>query len=75
MKAILFCAALLTVISSTAEAASLQARCAASTGAKSGPAFDACVSGGAASKQSNNNQPSGYKSPGTRGQCRMTGHC
>jgi hypothetical protein len=76
MKVIIFCAAMFAAFCSTAEAASLQSRCAASTGAKSGPAFDACVSGGAAGGQNNSNQKSGlYKSPGTRGQCRMTGHC
>jgi hypothetical protein len=43
MRAIVFCAAILVVLTCGAEAAGLRDRCAVSTGAKSGAAFDACV--------------------------------
>jgi hypothetical protein len=82
MKAIVFCTAMLLAFGSTAQAAGLRDRCAGSTGATMGAAFDACISAGIAnanaqaqpSPQPKGKKKSGYKSPGDRAKCRM-GHC
>jgi hypothetical protein len=73
MRAIVFCTAMLVVFASSAEAASLRDRCAVSTGAKSGAAFDACINAGKAA--SGNSQKSGYVSTATRMGCKMGGNC
>jgi len=72
MKAFVLCAAVLAASISTAQAG-LREDCTASTGAKSGAAFNACMSAG---KTANANQPkkSLYKDPGSRARCRM-GNC
>ena len=76
MKAIIVCAAMLAAFCSSAEAAGLRDRCAASTGARSGAAFEACVSAGVAGGEDNGNPTKAlYTSPTTRGKCRMTGNC
>jgi hypothetical protein len=73
MRTIVFCTAMLVVFAFSAEAASLRDRCAASTGAKSGTAFDACVNAGKA--QSGNSQKKGYVSTANRMGCKMQGNC
>jgi hypothetical protein len=70
MRAIVFCAAILVVLTCGAEAAGLRDRCAVSTGAKSGAAFDACV---AASKAQS--PKTGYVSTSSRMGCKMGGNC
>jgi hypothetical protein len=70
MRAFVFCAALLAAFISTAEAGQRE-KCAASTGASSGGAFSACMSGAATTP---NNQKPLYKDPGSRARCRM-GNC
>jgi hypothetical protein len=76
MRAIVFCTAMLLVFTSSADAASLRDRCAVSTGAKSGAAFDACVSAGKV--RSGNSQSGATRRPlvqddNTRLNCKMTG--
>ena len=63
MRAMLLCAALLAAFASTAEAGPRE-KCAASTGATNGAAFNACMS----AEKANGNQPKKtlYKDPGTR---------
>jgi hypothetical protein len=72
MKAFLFCAVVLALSVSMAQAGPRE-DCAASTGAKGGVAFNACMSAG---KTANANQPKAplYKDPGSRARCRM-GNC
>jgi hypothetical protein len=72
MKVLLLCATALTLSISVAEAGKRE-DCAASTGAKSGAAFTACMHAG---KSANANQPKQplYKDPGSRARCRM-GNC
>ena len=70
MRAIVLCAALLA-FTSTAEAGPRE-KCAASTGATSGAAFNACMS--AEKANGNQHKKTLYKDPGTRSGCRM-GNC
>ena len=72
MKALVLCATLLA-LSTSAARAGLREDCAASTGAKSGGAFNACLTAG---KSANANQPKQplYKDPASRARCRM-GNC
>jgi hypothetical protein len=72
MKAFVLCATVLALSIATAQAG-MREDCAASTGAKSGAAFNACMSAG---KSANANQPKQplYKDPGSRARCRM-GNC
>ena len=71
MKAFVFCAAVLAASISTAQAG-LSEDCAASAGAKSGAAFNACMSAGKAN--SDQQRKPLYKDPGSRARCRM-GNC
>jgi hypothetical protein len=72
MKAFVLSATVLALSIATAQAGTRE-DCAASTGAKSGAAFNACMSAG---KSANANQPKQplYKDPGSRARCRM-GNC
>jgi hypothetical protein len=70
MRTVVFCAAVLAALTSTAEAG-MREKCAASTGATSGAAFNACMSAPAATP---NNQKKLYQDPGSRARCRM-GNC
>jgi hypothetical protein len=72
MRALVLCATVLAVSVSAAEAGKRE-DCAASTGAKSGAAFTACMNAG---KTANANQPKQplYKDAGSRARCRM-GNC
>jgi len=72
MKALVLCVAMFAASLSTAQAGKRE-DCAASTGAKSGAAFTACMT---AAKSANANQPKQplYKDPGSRARCRM-GNC
>lgn len=72
MKAFILCATVLALSVSAAQAGKRE-DCAASTGAKSGAAFTACMNAG---KNANANPPKQplYKDPGSRARCRM-GNC
>jgi hypothetical protein len=73
MRAIIFGAAMLAALPSTAEAG-LRERCAASTGATSGAAFSGCMSAGKANGSNQEQKKPLYRDPGSRARCRM-GNC
>ncbi len=72
MKTLVLCTVALALCVATAQAG-MREDCVASTGAKSGAAFNACVNAG---KTTNANQPKQplYKDVGSRARCRM-GNC
>ena len=73
MRAIVFGAAMLAALTTTAEAGRRES-CTASTGATSGTAFSACMSARATTPNNQNQKKPLYKDPGSRARCRM-GNC
>lgn len=72
MKTLVLCTTVLALCVATAQAGTRE-DCVASTGAKGGGAFNACMNAG---KTANSNQPKQplYKDAGSRARCRM-GNC
>ena len=72
MRTFVFCSALLAILTTTAQAGPRE-RCAASTGATSGSAFNTCMA--SATKASRSASGSYGSGSGRRGACRMSGTC
>jgi hypothetical protein len=72
MRVIIFCAAILAALTAIAKADQRE-QCAASTGAKKGAAFNACMSAAAKPTADKGDQRL-YRDPGSRA-CRRMGTC
>ena len=72
MKILIFCVAVLTTLTTSAQAGPRE-RCAASTGTTSGSAFSACMT--SASKAGGRSSGSYGSGAARRGACKMSGTC